>query len=108
MENRGSRHRGKPFFFLAVEGSAYKHTHPHQGPGVDYFHADFGGADVGIKNRADVADLSRQAFFGIGDETNLRGFAEVHVSEIVFVDVTENPDVGKIGNGEWICTHESL
>ena len=34
--------------------------------------------------------------------------ADVHLGEIVFVDVADDPHVGKVGDGEWIRGAERL
>src|SRR6202035_3334810 len=108
MENRGGGHGCEAFFLLTVEGGVHEHAHAHQGSGIGYFHADFGRADVGIENRADVVDSSRQHFIRVSDQPNLGGFPHVNIGKIVFVDVAKNPDVGKIGDSERIGASETL
>ncbi len=69
-------------------------------PGILHFQPDLRGADVGIENRADIADPPGENAVRIGVQLDVGKLAHVHVLQIVFKDIADNPDVRKIGNRE--------
>ncbi len=101
VQNRGRRHRGVRFRLLAVEGRRDEHSDAHQS-GIGDLKPNLGGADVGIENRQNVVDAALEDLVGIGVQVNIRVLADVHGVEIIFVNVADDPDIGKIGDGEGI------
>ena len=83
------------FFFLAAERGGDEHSRAHIAGIVD-LDANFGGADIGIEDGADVADAAGDDLIGIGVEANVGGIAQAHVRQIVFVDIAENPDGAEV------------
>ncbi len=58
VEDRRSGHGGVRFFLLAAESGGDEHAGAHVAGIVD-FDANFGGANIGIEDGADVADACR-------------------------------------------------
>ena len=71
-------------------------------PGLATSSRTFAVWRVGIENRQDVVDASLEDLFGIGVQADIGIFADAHGIEIVFVNVADDPDMGKIGDGERI------
>ncbi len=62
--------------------------------------ADLGGAEAGIERRADVRDGAGEDLAGKGVEADVRMLAEMDGSEVVLIDVADDPDVREVGDGE--------
>src|ERR1700679_3160627 len=62
--------------------------------------ANLGGAEGWVKLCADVADGAGEGFAGKGVESDVGVLADMNVSEIILVDVADDPDVGEVGDGE--------
>ena len=77
-------------------------------PGIGHFEANFCRAEAGIENRQYVIDPSFEDFVGISVQVDIGVFADVHRVEIIFVNVTDDPDIGKIRNGEGIRAAQPL
>ena len=86
---------GVGFFLLTAESGGDEHSGAHIAGIVD-LDANFGGANIGIEDRADVADGAGDDLIGIGVEANFGGVAEANAGQIVFIDVADDPDVGEI------------
>ena len=91
----------------AEEGGGGEHAEP-QHAGILHFQANLGGAQVGIKDGPDIANPSLQNLVRIGVHAHVRKFAQAHKRQIVLVDVAQNPDVGKVGDGEGIGRCQAL
>ena len=85
----------------AVKGRGHEHPGTHHSR-VRYFDADFRRTNVGIKNRPNIADRAREHLFGIRIQSNVSLIAELHIRQIVFVHVAENPHPTQVRNGEWV------
>ena len=77
---------------LAVEGGPHEHAQPHHS-GILNFDANLGGADVGIEDRADVADPALEHAIGIGIQADLRGIAQPDIGQVILIHVADHPDV---------------
>ena len=71
-------------------------------PRIAHFQPDFGGADVGVEDRADIADAAAQHTLGIGIQMNLGVLADVDRGKIVFIHVADHPHRRQICDGEEI------
>ena len=91
---------------LAVERGRDEHSDAHQA-GIFHLEAHLGGAQAGIENRQNVVDAGLEDLIGIGAEMDIGRVADAHGVEIIFVDVADDPDIGKIGDGERIWTGPS-
>ena len=71
-------------------------------PGLATSMPNLGGVHAGIEDWQDVVDSAFEDLVGVGVQANIRGLADVHGVEIVFVNVADDPDIRKIGDGEGI------
>ena len=61
-------------------------------PGIVHLDANFGGAQIRIEHWAYIAD-GPVNLIGISGQADIRFFAEMHIGQIIFIDVAKNPDV---------------
>ena len=107
MQN-GSGGNGAPHFrLLPVKSGGDEHAHAHHS-GVGDFEPNFCGAEIGIENRQNIIDASFEDLIGIGIQADVRILADVYGIEIIFVNVTDDPDIRKIGDGEGIGRTQAL
>ena len=66
--------------------------------------AHFGRTRVGIKDPRNVGDLAVINLVGIGIQPDFGGVTQMHVAEIVFIDVAQHPHLAEIGDGKQIGT----
>src|SRR5436305_1434976 len=57
-------------------------------------------AQAGVEHRPNVADTSCKHLVRIRADVNLRCLPQLQLGQIIFEDITENPDMRKIGNRE--------
>jgi hypothetical protein len=100
MKDGRGRDGGVGEFLFTVQRGGRKHTETHEGSGIFDLDTDLCGAKGGVEDSADVADCASDDAVRVGVEADIGGLAEVYVSEVVFVDVADDPDVGEIGDGE--------
>ena len=86
----------------AGEGGGHKHAET-EDAGIGDLNANLGGAEIGIEDRADIADGPGERAVGIGIELDAGVLAEMDARQVVLVDVAEDPDAGEVGNGERRC-----
>jgi hypothetical protein len=87
------------FIGFALEGRSNKHSQP-QNAGIHNFDADFGSTYAGIEHWTNVADATSQHLVGKGAKFDLCGLSELKLWNIVLVDVANDPNNGKISDGE--------
>ena len=107
VQDGGRRDDGVHLLGLTAEGGPHEHAQPHDS-GILHFNSNLGGADIGIENRANVADLPLEHAIGIGIQADLRRIAEPDVGQVVLVHVADNPDGRQIGNRERVRSIEGL
>ncbi len=97
MQYGDGRNKGVGFFLLAVEGGSCKHSEADHSL-VRHFDAHLRCPNAGIENGSNVADAPRDHFVGICIQPNLSGFTDADVGQIVFIDVANYPNIGKVRN----------
>src|SRR5580704_794570 len=107
VQNRGSGNGGVSLRLFAEECGAGKHADPHHSR-ILHLQTYFCGTDAGIENRQNVIDASLEGLVRIRIEMDLGSLADADRVEIVFINVADDPDVGKIGNRKRIRTRQRL
>ena len=77
-------------------------------PGLVIFQPYFRRADSGIENWQDVIDPAFQDLIGVGIQADIRVLAHMHGIQIILVNVTDDPDIRKIGNRKGIGARQTL
>src|ERR1700678_2811905 len=101
MQNCCGRHGGSRLFLLTVKSSSYKHARTHK-TRVPHFDTDLCTANIRVQNWPNVADSSRKNLVRISVKTYIRPFTKPYVGEIVFVYITEHPQILQIRDSERI------
>ena len=101
MQNCSCRHRRIRDFSFPMESGGHEHSHFHDSR-ILHLDSHFGGPDIGIEDRQNLADSSDKNLVGVGIQPNLCGFTNMYMSQIVFVHVTHDPNIRKIGDRERI------
>src|SRR5215510_11234253 len=101
MKNGGGGNGGTRFLFFRAKRGSDEHARTHEAVVAD-FDANLSRAQVGVEDGADVADDASYDFVGIRVQADLGFLTELHVGQVVFKHVAENPEGAQIGNGEGI------
>src|ERR1035441_4583387 len=107
VQDRGSRNHRMHLALLAVEGGFDEHTEAHE-PGVLHLQPDLGGAEIRVEGGTDVAQSPPENLVGESVQTDLRVFAKVDKSQIVLVNVADDPHVGQVRDGKCIRRCQAL
>src|ERR1035441_1398044 len=99
MEDGRCRHHRVHFLRQAAEGGGDEHAQAHHAR-IGDLDSNFGGADVRIEYGTDVADRSPEHAVGVGVQADLGGVAEMHIGQIVLINVADDPDAGEVGDSE--------
>ena len=99
MKNGLGGNHSMDLFGAAGKRSSGEHAQL-QEAGIGDLNADLGGAQRGIENGANVADVARERAVRKRIEIDLGFLAELKPGNVVLVNVADNPDRGEIGDGE--------
>ena len=101
-ESRWPAPRRAALLVLAVEGRGDEHPEPHH-PGILHFQPHLGGAQIADRESGRYCrSRALKTLSGIGVQMDVRVLAHVHVRQIVFVHVADDPDLGEVGDGEQV------
>ena len=84
-------------------GSATRHEHGKL-TSVALFEQLHSAGNFNVEYWSDIADMACQYPIGVGGQLDLRFLPEMHLREIVLVNVAKDPHIAQIGNGERCCT----
>ena len=101
VQNRVGGNRNVHFRRAAVKRSRREHAHTHH-PRIGHLQPNLRRAETRIKNRQDVIDAALQNLAGICVQPDIGILPDVYGIEIVFINVANDPDVRKIGDGKRI------
>ena len=99
VKNGGGGNGGVSLGMASVECGRGEHADANHS-GIFHFDPDLGGVDVGIEDGEDIVDASFERLVGKRVQANLGLVADADGVEIIFVNVADDPDIGKIGDGE--------
>jgi len=99
MQHSSGRDDGVYFRLAAAEDGGDEHAEL-EDAWIGNFNTDLGGAQVGIEDGADVADVPGEDTVRIGADPNLRFLTELEFGQIIFEDVAKDPDMREVGDGE--------
>src|SRR6202521_6209733 len=88
--------------FARAESGPRVHARPESAIAIGKNDTNFGGARVGIEDARHIADTALEHTVRQGVQANLGRIADVYIAEIIFVDVTDHPDVREIGDGKQV------
>ena len=66
--------------------------------------ADLGRACVGIEDPRNVSHSAVVSLIGIRIQTDFGGIPQVHLAQVVLIDVAQHPHLGEIGDSEKVGT----
>src|ERR1039458_3826879 len=107
VQNGSGGNWGPCFRLLPVERGSNEHAHAHRS-WIRHFEPNLRSTEAGIENRQDVIDPPFADMVGIGVQPDIRVLTDVHRVEIVLVNVTDDPDIRQIRDGEGIGRAQSL
>src|SRR5215831_16697499 len=88
--------------FLTVERSTDKHPEPQDLLRIGDLEPHFRRSKVRIEDRTDIADPSLEKHVRISVDMDIGVFANAHETELILVNVADDPHVGKVGYGHEI------
>src|SRR5271156_818561 len=91
------------FRSFSVKSCTGKHADPEHSRILN-LNSDLSRADVGVEDGQNVVDPSFEELIGIGIEVDVCVFPNIDCTEIVFVDIADDPDVRKVRKRERIRT----
>src|ERR1700745_117186 len=106
MQDCGCRNSCVLLSLLTIESGGCEHARAHK-PGISHLDTHLGCSEVGVENGSNVADCSGEASVGISVQANGRFVSKADDWKIIFVDVTNDPDVGQVRDREWIWGTEA-
>ena len=91
----------------AIKRGCNKHSHAHN-PGIRHLQTNFRGVHGWIEHGQNVIDPSFDNLIRISIQMDIRKLTHTHRVQIVFVNVANDPDISKIGNGHRIRRAQPL
>src|ERR1700751_66130 len=108
VQHSATRDHGVGLTVQPVKRGGDKHASTHHA-GICYFDSNFSRAGITIEDLSYVADAAVKNTAWIGVQFHVRCVTEAHGREVIFINITDDPDSRKIRNGEevWLVVRST-